>query len=669
MDTFKNNDPFPILEGRYGKVDNPAGKGSWVEGSYGEAAWASGVTTGDSAEKAAGFMGLAATTGRVAMIFVIFAAVYLLIIFRVIYLASQNAKFQALSENNSTRLVATPSPRGVIFDTMGKQLVQNVPDLKFAIIPSELPKDATARDSALMNVAAILGISKEEIIAQLDASKGKDYEPVIVGSSLTHDQSVNLSIAGAKYSFIDIVTGSHRFYTLSNSLPSLSHLLGYTGKVGQANLADKIANYATTDFVGKSGLESYYESALRGSPKIETVQVDAMGKEKKILGVKEAAPGFNLKLNIDAGLTAVVEESLKKIMTAAHLHRAAVVVMDVNDGSVRALVSLPSYSDNLFATGISSSEYKKLSDDPDHPLFPRAISGTYPSGSTVKMVLSAGALTEGIITPQTTVNSTGGILYAGKWWFPDWKAGGHGITDVRKAIAWSINTFFYMIGGGYQSFQGLGIDRIDKYYALFGIGKKLGIDLPGESDGFLPTPDWKLKERGSEWFIGDTYHVSIGQGDLLVTPLQVAEWTAAMANGGTLWKPRVAEAFVDANGETIKTIAPEAIRTNVVPDKYLQVIREGMRGTVTYGSASSLNSLPVTVAGKTGTAQWGTSKANHSWFTGFAPYEKPQIAITVLLEEGSEGSSTSVPVAREVLDWWAKNRNNPTNYENDSSVP
>jgi penicillin-binding protein 2 len=661
MDTFKNNELFPIPEGRYGKIEDPAGKGSWVEGAYGEAAWSAGAPNDDDKENAVGFMGLAATTGRVAAIFIAFAVVYLLIAFRVAYLVSQNAKFQALSENNSTRSLATPSPRGVIFDANGKQLVENVPDLKLAIIPSELPKDASLRDAGLAAVATIIGTGKEEIETQLEASKGKDYEPVVVGSALSHDEAVNLSIAEAEYPFIDIITGSHRFYTVSDSLPSLSHILGYTGRVGQADLANESAGYTPTDFVGKTGLESFYENQLRGAPQVQTVQVDATGKEKKIIGVKDATPGFNLKLNIDADLTAVAEQSLQKELDSHHLHRGSVVVMDAKGGAVRALVSLPAYSDNLFAAGISADEYDKLSDDPDHPLFPRAISGTYPSGSTVKLVLSAGALTEGIITPETTVNSTGGIMYGGQWFFPDWKLGGSGITDVRKAIAWSVNTFFYMIGGGYQSFVGLGIDRIDKYYALFGIGKKLGIDLPNEADGFLPTPQWKKQARGVEWYIGDTYHVSIGQGDLLVTPLQVAEWTAAVANGGTLWMPRVADAFVDDSGKVIQVIAPETIRTNLVPDEHLQVIREGMRGTVTYGSAQSLKTALVPVAGKTGTAQWASNKANHAWFTGFAPYENPQIVITVLLEEGGEGSSTAVPVAHEILDWWAKNRDSAYN--------
>jgi penicillin-binding protein 2 len=278
----------------------------------------------------------------------------------------------------------------------------------------------------------------------------------------------------------------------------------------------------------------------------------------------------------------------------------------------------------------------------------------YPPGSTAKLMVASGALAEGVITPDTTVNSVGGI-HLGQWFFPDWQVGGHGVTNVTKAIAQSVNTFFYMVGGGYQSFVGLGIDRLDKYFSLFGVGKPLGIDLPNEASGFVPTPAWKKTTQGVTWYIGDTYHVSIGQGDLLTTPLQMVSWTAAVANGGTLWQPHLAQAFLDDKGNVVKTVAPTAIRTNIVDDKYLATVRAGMRQTVTSGSAQSLKGVSIDVAGKTGTAQV-TGKNSHAWFTGFAPYEDPQIAVMVLLEQGEEGSPVAVPVAHDIFQWWANNR-------------
>jgi penicillin-binding protein 2 len=223
---------------------------------------------------------------------------------------------------------------------------------------------------------------------------------------------------------------------------------------------------------------------------------------------------------------------------------------------------------------------------------------------------------------------------------------------VRKALAESVNTFFYYIGGGYQDFVGLGVDRLVTYMRLFGFGEKTGIDLNGESAGFVPTPSWKEETKNEAWYIGDTYHIAIGQGDILVTPLQVANFTAAIANGGTLYRPSLVQSLLAENNQKIKDIAPEIIRRDFIDPYNLQVVREGMRQTVTAGSARSLRVLPVSVAGKTGTAQWSSTKENHAWFTGFAPYENPEIVITVLVEEGREGSEVSVPIAQEILNWY-----------------
>ncbi|HQO11142.1 MAG TPA: penicillin-binding transpeptidase domain-containing protein, partial [bacterium] len=224
----------------------------------------------------------------------------------------------------------------------------------------------------------------------------------------------------------------------------------------------------------------------------------------------------------------------------------------------------------------------------------------------MKPVVAAAALQEKIISENTSFLSVGGI-YIGQWFFPDWKAGGHGLTDVRKALAESVNTFFYYIGGGYQDFVGLGVDRLVTYMRLFGFGEKTGIDLNGESAGFVPTPSWKEETKNEAWYIGDTYHIAIGQGDILVTPLQVANFTAAIANGGTLYRPSLVQSLLAENNQKIKDIAPEIIRRDFIDPYNLQVVREGMRQTVTAGSARSLRVLPVSVAGKTGTAQWSST--------------------------------------------------------------
>lgn len=638
MDTEYNHNPFPVHEGEHGSVRTITGADTWVEDVYGDGAW----TPHDAPVKSE-FIGLAAKRRRVIFFSVCLAALLTILWGRTGYLMAQSGSFKLRSDQNRIRTIITPASRGIIYDRNGVQLTDNVPDLQLAVVPADLPVDETSRHDAIVKICNLANADPVEAEKAINAFGPKGYQPVIIASNITRDQAVDLTVAKNDEPAIRIENGSHRFYGLANTLTSLAHLLGYMSRITADDLKrPEVKNYQPSDSIGRTGLEATYESKLRGVPGVKKVEVDAIGNEVRVIGEQDQVPGENLHLTIDTELTAAAEASLKAMMAKTHLTRGAVVVEDVRNGDILSLVSLPSFSNNRFAEGISSAEYQKLSNDPDHPLFDRAISGMYPPGSTAKLIVASAALAEGVITPATTVNSVGGIS-VGVWFFPDWKAGGHGITNVMRAIAWSVNTFFYMVGGGYESFNGLGIDRLDKYFSLFGIGQKLGIDLPNEAAGFVPTPDWKKSTQGVSWYIGDTYHVSIGQGDLLVTPLQMASWTATVANGGTLWQPRLAQG------------APVAIRKNIVDDKYLATVRAGMRQTVTSGSAQSLNNIGIEVAGKTGTAQV-SGKDNHAWFTGYAPYNDPQIAVMVLLEQGKEGSTVAVPVARDIFEWWAKNR-------------
>jgi len=354
-------------------------------------------------------------------------------------------------------------------------------------------------------------------------------------------------------------------------------------------------------------------------------------------------------LAIDVELQKAVEKYLIDELTLIGKKKASVIVMDPNNGEVLTLVSLPAYDSNLFSGGIDKESYAAFAEDPNQPLFFRSLSGEFPSGSTFKPYVATAALAEGIITPVSSFLSTGGLAI-GVWFFPDWKVGGHGETNVYKAIAESVNTFFYIIGGGFESFTGLGVERITSYASLFGFGAPTGIDLPNEAGGFLPSKEWKEQTKGERWYVGDTYHLAIGQGDLLVTPIQMAVALSVVANGGTKYKPHVTRA-VDNQIVLPEGVAlPDSIRTAI------EVVRQGMRQTVTSGSARRLNALPVTSAGKTGTAQIGGTEETHAWFTGFAPYDNPEISVVVLIEEGGEGSSTAVPVAENIFKWWANNR-------------
>jgi penicillin-binding protein 2 len=271
----------------------------------------------------------------------------------------------------------------------------------------------------------------------------------------------------------------------------------------------------------------------------------------------------------------------------------------------------------------------------------------------VKPAIAAAALAEGIITPNTTVQSSGGIR-VGTTFFPDWKAGGHGLTNVRKAIALSVNTFFYTVGGGYGNFIGLGVDRLTMWLRNFGLGKKTGLDIPGESSGFVPSKEWKERTKGERWYVGDTYNLSIGQGDLLVTPLQVALWTAEIANGGFSIVPHVVGRIGNDDKVFIATSTHSPVA--IVNSSIIQVVQQGMRDNVMYGSGRSLSTLSFSASGKTGTAQWRNDKPNHAWFTSYAPSESPEIVVTVLLEEGIEGSLTAVPIAKKILQAWNDQR-------------
>ncbi|MDO8584439.1 MAG: penicillin-binding protein 2 [bacterium] len=565
----------------------------------------------------------------------------------------QGFQFQnyfTLAERNRLRQTPLWPRRGMMLDRNGIVLAENMSRFQAVMTPRDLPREKNEREAVLGVAARLLGQSTVDLIALVNATTTVQDEQSVLATNLPYEQAMAFAVALPRLPGFALQVGSQRRYPQSQTFPSLSHVLGYVGKLSpEEYAANKTKGYQRSNEIGKTGLEKSYEKDLRGTAGERLSEVDARGNIKAT--VREVPPidGKQLHLTIDAELQKTAERALANELAIAHADRGAVVALNPQDGSILALVSLPSYDDNAFSSGVSSTVYQALKANPNQPLFPRAWAGTYPSGSTAKIVISAAALAEHVITPETTVNSIGGIN-VGPWFFPDWKAGGHGITNVRKAIALSVNTFYYTIGGGYESFIGLGVDRLTTWMRKFGLGNQTGIDLPGEAKGFVPDKEWKLKTKKIQWYIGDTYNLSIGQGDLLVTPLQVADYTATIANGGTRIKPHLVMSEDEG--------APISYATSSIPGldrATVEVVRQGMRDAVAYGSARGIGGLPFSAGGKTGTAQWSSdpAKKTHAWFTCFAPYEKPEIVITVLLEEGGEGSSVSVPVARQVLQkWW-----------------
>jgi len=581
-------------------------------------------------------------------------AFFILFLGKALFLQSiQGDHYRAIAENNRTRMLVTPAIRGVMYDANGQQLVQNAPAFTLIVTSSKLPKDKEARLAVIETAANIAGMTPTDIDVAIAERPNAFDDTIPVDRPLTYEAAMALYLAEERLPGISVELLTVRSYN-TGPLQTLSHVLGYTGFISPSEYdMRKETGYRRTDKLGKQGLELTYETALRGRHGTRSVEVDALGREILLLSKEEPTSGYNLHLTIDAELTTFIEERLNETLQKIGKQKASVVVIDPRDGGVRALVSVPGYDNNAFAQGISSKAYQVLLEDVDQPLFPRATFGEFPPGSTFKPTIAGIALENGLIDRHTSFLSSGGIA-VNSWFFPDWKAGGHGITNVTKAIAESVNTFFYVIGGGFGDVRGLGIEQMTEGARLFGFGAQTGIDLPQEADGFLPSMAWKEEAKGERWYIGDTYHAAIGQGDVLVTPLQMAMMTSVFANGGTLYAPHLLS-HMERDEETI-SYEPRVTREQVVSENAIAVVREGMRQAVTEGSARSLSFLSKPVAAKTGTAQAGGDRENHAWFTSFGPYENPELVVTVLVEEGGEGSSIAAPIARDIFAWWFANR-------------
>ncbi len=558
------------------------------------------------------------------------------------------------AENNRTRTYAQPAARGILYDRNGVPLVENVPTFAIAISP----RDIIPYPERRAKLQQLLGMDDAAAKEVFGAPQLTGRDSLLVKDAVTYEEAVRIQAAAADIPGLYVQSTFTRKYHVDTTA-SFAHVLGYTGKMNAqewqqildqgTTRADRA--YSPTDRIGKSGVEKTYEHLLRGVYGKVLTEVNAQGRPGRQVSAVASIPGTGVYLTIDAQVQTHLETAMKRAMAQLNKKRAAAVAIDPRSGAVLGLVSLPAYDNNLFSKGISSDAYGALLADPDMPLFNRAISGRFPSGSVIKPFVAAAALQEGIITKSTTFLSTGGLRIS-RWYFKDWRAGGHGVTDVRKAIADSVNTFFYIIGGGYEDVQGLGAERIAAYLQQFGFGSKTGIDLQGEFAGFIPSPAWKQHVKNERWYIGDTYNFSIGQGDLLVTPLQMAVSTAAIANGGTLYKPHLLYALGDTTSQPRIVEKPVVLNSSMIDPEHLQTVREGMRMTVTSGSGYRLQAARVAVAGKTGTAQWSNQYEPHAWFTGFAPYESPRIAVAILVEEGEEGATIASMIAAEFFTWW-----------------
>lgn len=547
--------------------------------------------------------------------------------------------FLRKSEGNRLLITKVSALRGKILDRMGKPIADNAPSYALYFTGSS--------STTLKEITDVLGIDYESARAELARGYGTGGEIV---SGITPDKAIPLALKIARYpSELTLVPQPRRAYLYPDI--GLSALIGYLGKPSPNDSDAKLAvRYDFDDDIGKSGVEHFYNTLLLGTNGRLETEVDATGRQKLEKRVVPSQSGADIVLTIDLEMQKELYKALSNEIVTSGKRSGVAIVEDPTNGEILAMAQYPNFDSNVFLDNSRSEEVKKILTDSDHPLFLRAVQGQYPSGSVIKPIVASAALEENVITRAFTVMSVGGI-HIGASFFPDWKAGGHGKTNVIKALAESVNTFFYIIGGGYEEVHGLGPEKIKNYASRFGWGRALGVDLDNEATGFLPTPEWKILAKHERWYLGDTYHLAIGQGDVLVTPLQVESMMATIANGGTLFRPHILRYSLGVQGALERITEPSVLYRDIISSSTLGIVREGLRQAVVSGSARRLQSVPVEVAGKTGTAQLAIGDP-HAWFSGFAPYNNPQIAITVLIENGVEGSTTAVPVAQQFLQWY-----------------
>lgn len=590
------------------------------------------------------------------MIFGLFFIVSALLFSKTFYFQIIEGKqLYAISQNNKGKINLIRPERGIIYDKNLKKLVSNSPAYDLVCDKKSMSLDENnGRSKEIGGIAQILRKSFTEIESEIINS---EESKVLIAPNIDHQTLLVLEVRSSEFPNCQIEKNTVRDYAMG---PLFSHILGYNGKISKGELKNK-DNYESSDNIGKDGLENFYEEQLRGIPGRTEIIKDASGVKRgnEILSLPKQ--GYNLVLNIDFDLQKKVYESLEKSIKNIGAKKGGAVALDPRTGAVLALVSYPSYDNNVFSRGISRDEFDKLQSNPYQPFFNRVISAQYPTGSTIKPFMASAALQESIISPEKIINDPGYIIIKNQY-NPNitYRFGGvqpHGLVDMRKAIAVSSNIYFYTVGGGYENQQGLGPTRIKKYLDLFGWEEKTGIDLPGEFKGFVPSPDWKKQAKKESWWDGDTYNLSIGQSDLQVTPLQVAVAYSAIANGGTLYKPQIVQKIIDSSGgepSVVKEFKPEILNSNFIDSENLEIVREGMRDGVQkpYGSSFMLNNLPVAVAGKTGTAETNKSGFFNTWSSNFAPYDNPEIVFVATIE-GIEGlRSATLPVAYDVLQYY-----------------
>jgi penicillin-binding protein 2 len=545
----------------------------------------------------------------------------------------QGDEYRKLSEANRLRIVNIPAPRGIIFDRNGIPLVKNSPYCYASVIPDEFDKTRAGL------LAKVLGVPVEEVLEKLNSPDLSPFVPIRLKQGLSLRDIAYIEARRSDYPGLIIEAEVNREYPLGDVG---AHLLGYLGKPSPSQLKDPVFSDIPPDmFIGQWGVEKLFDSTLRGVPGKRIIEVNALGREIRMLQETPPVKGRDITLSIDINLQKKAEEAFGE-------RAGALVAVEPETGEILGLISKPSFDPNLFTKGIDPNAWEAITKDKRNPMLNRALQSQYPPGSTFKIVTAIAGLEEKVITPDTKVDCKGGIRY-GRWYFGCWRKHGHGVISLHRAIVESCDVYFYEVG------RLLGIDNIYTYATGLGLGSKTGIKLGNERQGLIPNTKWKLEKKKLPWYPGETFNAAIGQGYVSVTPIQQAEMISSVANGGVLYRPSL-----------IRGIKPVVLgKLNVSPEN-LEIVKKGLFGVVNEpsGTGSAAKSYLTSIAGKTGTAQVVTTGRgsrssaekfrDHAWFVAFAPFEKPEIALAVLVEHGGHGGSAAAPIAKTAIEAYIK---------------
>ncbi|MEG6586547.1 penicillin-binding protein 2 [Dendrosporobacter sp. 1207_IL3150] len=581
---------------------------------------------------------------RIKVLVIIVSLVIASLIIRLVWMQLlQGPQYKKVADENRIRQIVSQAPRGTIYDKNGAVIVSTRPAFAISVIPSEY----TNPEEATVILANILGISSEKIDKLVKEANDNPFTPVRIKRDV--DAAIIAKIQERKYYLPGVIVEAIpiRHYVYKELA---AHVLGYIGGISEAEYQKrKHQGYSSTDLVGKDGLEKILEEDLRGKDGGLQVEVNAMGEEVQVVGNKPAVPGKGIVLTLDANLQKAAEEALNNQINIARQigHPAkggSVIVLDVNAGRILAMASSPSFDPNLFASGISTKDWNKLINDPDFPLTNKAIQNAYPPGSVFKIVTAAAALDMGYTTPKEIFDDRGVYVLNG-WSFYGWNTKGLGKLDIAGALSWSSDPAFYELG------HRMGIDNLASYALTFGYGKLTGIKLFGEDAGLVPTQQWKTDTYGQEWYPGETLIAAIGQGYYLATPIQQAVLLMAVANGGIMYRPMIVDKILNPDSIIVLEQAqPEVVRTVYLSPEIWDTIRKGLIQVTTEGTGASVfKGMSIPVAGKSGSSETGKGTV-HSWFSSYAPADKPAIVVTALVEDGGDGSVSAAPIVRKVIE-------------------